>query len=127
MQGANVQLDSLRMEREVLCLHCGYNLRSIAVAHACPECGQPASDSIVNELLDDSTERGASFVQIESLQIRIAAEIARCPAEAVAFIWDAVHQYFARKWAAKNDLFVATRGTLTARQNLRRRPRRSRA
>jgi hypothetical protein len=31
----------------------------------------------VNELLDDATERGASFVQIESLQIRIASEIAR--------------------------------------------------
>jgi len=116
MTDVNVQLDSLRLERDASCLHCGYNLRSIAVAHACPECGNPASDSLVTELLDDSTERGASFVQIESLQIRIASEIARCPAEAVAFVWDAVHQYFAREWTARSDLFVATRGTLTARQ-----------
>ena len=65
-------------------------------------------------------------MQIESLQIRIASEIARCPAEAVAFVWDAVHQYFARVGGAQRPVRRECAAHLPL-ANLRRRPRRSRA
>lgn len=51
----NVDVDaSERIARDVLCVHCGYNVRSLLPGQTCPECNQPVHDSLRRDLLQFS-------------------------------------------------------------------------
>jgi hypothetical protein len=46
MQAPPFPSPSLVFTRDIPCIHCGYNLRTISTTALCPECGKPAIDAL---------------------------------------------------------------------------------
>lgn len=109
------RVEKLWLDRDVPCVHCGYNLRGMTISRACPECGAPACESLLDELLDDLFDAGLWITQVEDVRDRIAADIATCPIEAARFVSDAAKEVLASR-NLSGDVWLAARGLLTARE-----------
>ena len=104
------------LERDALCVYCGYNLRGVSVARHCPECGAGACESLLDELLNETLARGATLSELDDLREGIAAEIAGFPLPAVRLVMDAVRESV-ESHRRPDDLSVAAVvGTLTPRE-----------
>ena len=42
------------IDEDLLCLGCGYNLRTLTLEHTCPECGRPVATSLIKGRLQDA-------------------------------------------------------------------------
>ncbi len=47
----NLESSQLQVERDTLCIHCGYNVRGLHVDGKCPECGTDVEQSLRGDLL----------------------------------------------------------------------------
>src|SRR4030095_11986226 len=104
------------LDRDAACVHCGYNLRGVSIARNCPECGAPACESLLDELLHELIARGMGVSQLDDVREHIAAEIAGCPLPAVRLLIDAVNEA-ARSHGRSDDFSVAAvMDTLTPRE-----------
>ncbi len=45
------KFETLDIDDDLACVHCGYNLRGLTKKHRCPECGTPAGFSVRGDLL----------------------------------------------------------------------------
>ena len=108
---ALMSTEALTIDRDAPCVHCAYNLRLVDATRACPECGNPAWDTLRHEFADGAAPGSVLFVQLA-----VAASIASAPQDAVDFVFTTVDRLYAMELAKRGDLIVATRGTLTPRQ-----------
>lgn len=69
--------------RDLPCIHCSYNLRSLAISALCPECGKPARDSL--DSLHAANPRDLARLRLGLLLMLLAASIIPVIAGAVPF------------------------------------------
>ncbi|MDQ3440527.1 MAG: hypothetical protein M3478_09280 [Planctomycetota bacterium] len=81
--------DAPAVTTDAFCQTCRYNLRGLTLDHRCPECGEPVARSVriaIRLPVPKDGEQSAAQRQLID-QLRAAAEIAGCPADAAVLVF----------------------------------------
>ena len=102
-------MESGKIESDLPCRKCGYNLRGLPIDHLCPECGESTLDTIAQASGDAVPEGDEVRHQLRARRYLPIAQAAGCSVDAVMFVADAAA---GARWLAS-----APRGAqITARQ-----------